>query len=120
MTLLYLDVDGRLPPNLCDRITMACRLWQWPLVAVRLDRTQRGWHVVIGIERQLAPALVVAAQAVLGSDTNREMFNLMRVVNLPNVSRFWRNRWNVLYERHSRPRRPRVCLKATKAFGSKA
>jgi hypothetical protein len=102
MTLLYLDVDGRLPAGLVDRITWACELWRWPLVAIRYEKTRHGWHVVIGVRKRLAAPLIVAAQAVLGSDRNREMFNLMRVQSLAYVPLYWRKRWNVLYSRHWR------------------
>lgn len=105
MTLLYLDFDGRLPRGLIDRIVWAVKLWQWTLVAIRYDRTQRGWHVVVGIQEKVRPALIVAAQAILGSDYKREAFNLMRVQSLAHVPRFWRERWNVLYSHHARPTR---------------
>lgn len=45
MTLLYLDIDkARLPANSLPWITQCCKLWRWPLEAVRYDRTKRGWH----------------------------------------------------------------------------
>lgn len=79
MTLLKLDYDGKLPKNLLPWITQCCRLWRWPLVAVRFDRTRRGWHVVVGVRARVELAQGIAAQAIWGSDTKREMLNLMRV-----------------------------------------
>ena len=105
MTLLYLDFDGRIPDGLIDRIVWTAKLWQWSIEAVRFDRTRRGWHVVVGIHEEVEPAMIVAAQAILGSDYKREAFNLMRVQSLDSVSPFWRARWNVLYEMHAKPSR---------------
>lgn len=120
MTLLYLDVDGRLPRDLLGRIILACKIWRWPLVAVKYERTRRGWHVVVGVRRRVSAPLIVAAQAVLGSDRNREMFNVMRVQALPYVPGYWRTRWNVLYVYHSRPsRRPHKCQNLTARPASK-
>lgn len=69
---------------------------------MQYDRTRRGWHVIVTTGRQIAPPLVLAAQAIWGSDRRREMHNLGRVQNLRHVPKFWRSRWNVLYERHFR------------------
>lgn len=102
MTLLYLDFDGPIPAKLIPRITQVCRLCQWPIEAIRYDKTRRGWHVVVGVRRTIDPARIVAAQAILGSDPNREAFNLMRVGQLKSQPKFWRERFNVLYESHSR------------------
>lgn len=104
MTLLYLDFDGPLPPKLLPWITQCCKLWRWPLEAVRYDRTKRGWHVIIGVRRRVPFAHVVAAQAIFGSDPKRESFNLMRsqAVRAGRVSSFWARRANVLYGQHSR------------------
>jgi hypothetical protein len=99
---LYLDFDSKAAPTIVARITACCRLWQWPVEAIRFDRTRRGWHVIIGVRKKIAPALIVAAQAILGSDPNREAFNVMRVQQLDKVSPFWRKRFNVLYASHSR------------------
>ena len=102
-----IDIDGRLPNDLCERIAWACAVLRWPIEAVRVDRTRRGYHVVIGVRRRLAPPVVVAAQAILFSDWRREVFNLLRVSKLDDAPKFWRERWNVLYEAHVKPRRRR-------------
>ena len=75
------------------------RLWAWPVECVRYDRTRHGWHVLVGVEAELSPLMIVAAQAILGSDLKREAFNLMRVQR-PRRG-FFRERWNVLYKSHS-------------------
>lgn len=102
MTLLYLDIDGKLPRGLEARIAMMCRHWQWPIEAVRLDKTRRGWHVIIGVRKRLNAVSIVAAQAILGSDPMREMFNLTRARRLRFVGPYWQKRWNVLYDTHTR------------------
>jgi hypothetical protein len=43
---------------------------------IRLDRTKRGWHILI--PANLPPAERIAAQAILGSDKRREAMNLKR------------------------------------------
>lgn len=100
-TLLYLDFDGALPLDLVNRITATLAMWRWPIVAIRIDKTRRGYHVVVGIRKRVVnSAMLVAAQAILGSDPKREMFNLMRVQELPSLPKFWQKRWNVLYRSH--------------------
>jgi hypothetical protein len=102
MSLLYLDFDHARSPRRIEFITECCRRWEWPLQAIRFDRTERGWHVIVKVHRTVPPALIVAAQAIWGSDKRREHFNLMRVQNLHRVPKFWRSRFNVLYSQHSR------------------
>ena len=66
---------------------------------IRYDRTKRGWHVVICLAGKLSPVEVVALQAVMGSDRNREAFNLARarLIESGAAPRSWR--YNVLFER---------------------
>jgi hypothetical protein len=64
----------------------------------RLDRTRRGWHLLVRWNRSLVPAEHVAVQLLLGSDPHRETFNLMRVVSM-RIHRRPSRRWNVLFER---------------------
>lgn len=62
---------------------------------VEYDRTNRGWHVTIQWSRKFKPAETVALQAILGSDSSREMFNLARVLS----GKAAKNpRWNLLFE----------------------
>jgi hypothetical protein len=68
---------------------------------IRYDRTRRGWHIVIRLERRkrknggFTPLEKVALQAVFGSDARREALNLMRVINGNGKDK----RWNILYSR---------------------
>lgn len=100
MTLLKLDFDGPIPRGFLFRLRHCAKLWQWDVEAIRYDKTRRGWHVTVAINKKISPALIVAAQACLGSDLKREAFNLMRVQQLPRG--YFRARWNVLYQSHSR------------------
>lgn len=104
MNALKLDFDGPLPRDLVERIRA---LFRWlggrPAVIGVWPSNSKGWHVLV---ESRAPWMrndvaVVAAQAVLGSDPKREMFNLMRAINLPKRPKFWRqrHRWNTHYRR---------------------
>ena len=67
---------------------------------IRWDRTQHGWHVTIQVRQKLTLAETIAAQAILGSDTKREMLNLARCISLrKRPSRYWEARANILYSR---------------------
>lgn len=74
---------------------------QW----VRYDATRRGFHVVTRWNRNLDPAVIVAMQALLGSDQARESFNLARLMFAGQTSGDGKNRrkeaarWNILYRR---------------------
>lgn len=102
MTTLCLDFDGYIPPQFFVRLAFCARLWRWGVEDVRIDRTAHGYHALVRVRRRLSPAVMVAAQAILGSDVKREAFNLMRVQGLAKQSAFWRARWNVLYAAHYR------------------
>jgi hypothetical protein len=68
---------------------------------IRTDRTRRGWHLIARIGMSLAPSEIVALQAILGSDDRRETLNLMRAIGLRlhRLPRYWRNRYNLLFDR---------------------
>jgi hypothetical protein len=57
-------------------------------------KTVRGWHVIIHWNRRFKPIELVALQAVLGSDGQREAYNLARVLSGKARNR----RWNLLFE----------------------
>lgn len=99
MTYLKLDFDGAPPPaDLVDRAAWLAKMLHAKIGGAPVTRrTRRGWHVVIPVTGRWAPLVIVAAQAILGSDRNREVFNLVRARRLPRVSKVWRRRWNVLY-----------------------
>jgi hypothetical protein len=102
MTRLMLDYDGAMPDHLIDRIIRLVSVMEWRVISVRCDRTMHGWHVIIEMRERIAFAFVVAAQAILGSDANREAFNLQRARRWRHVPPEWRQRANVLYLRHIR------------------
>ena len=92
------DSDDRRPPamrELLRRIRFIGLRVSW----VRYDRTRRGWHVVIRMRDKRSPIECVALQAVLGSDRERETFNLARVMWARREGRRLGNRWNILYEK---------------------
>jgi hypothetical protein len=105
MNVLKLDFDCPTPPaDLLERIRA---LFRWlggrPAVVGVWRSNKKGWHVLIETRAKWArdPVAVVAAQAILGSDPKREMFNLMRAVSLASRPAFWRgrHRWNTFYSR---------------------
>jgi len=92
------DVDSSTSPALRDvwrTLRLAGVFPRW----LRYDRTQRGWHLVLRVHKSLHPFAIVALQALLGSDLEREKFNFGRVMADANHSqgRFARARWNILY-----------------------
>ena len=98
MTILKLDRDdGRAWP--LWRLWWVLRLLGWRAEWVQYQRSRRGWHVQIAIAEDVPPVAVVAAQAVLGSDRNREAFNLARarLMEQGRAPKAWR--YNVLFER---------------------
>ena len=109
---LLCDFDGRdvatgryqraLPAELVSRVQWVLRHLGLRADFLRVDRTARGFHVIVKLTRNLSPLRVVLVQALLGSDYRRETFNAGRVRVYRHVSRFWRERGNVLYQRHKR------------------
>lgn len=95
---IFVDCDRAIPPALRDvwrTLRLAGVLCRW----VRYDRTRRGWHIVIRVRESLSPLACVALQCVLGSDLEREKFNLGRVMSDAKrpQGKFARARWNILY-----------------------
>lgn len=101
MTTVKLDIDQPRVPVLVAKVGRLARLCGWTVRGLIYTRTRRGWHVEILVRERVPLLAVVAAQAVLGSDRNRETFNLMRAVRCARggVPRFWRERVNVLFQR---------------------
>lgn len=70
-------------------------------IALRYDRTARGFHVVVFLpwSERLTRAEIVAMQACLGSDPWRESLNLSRVRALRQFGAppAFRSRWNLLF-----------------------
>jgi hypothetical protein len=91
--LLYVDWD-KARPSCIRSIYRVCRSVGLGVRFVRYDKTARGWHVIVGLNRKIEPLLTVALQVILGSDPKRERFNLVRA-----MSGTRNRRWNMLFER---------------------
>lgn len=99
-TILRLDYDKPRPPrDSFRRIVAALRWLRLRPVALVYRRTVRGWHVKVGVSRRCSALVVVALQAILGSDHKREVFNLVRARVLSRQPAEWRNRYSVLFGR---------------------
>lgn len=106
MTRLKLDFDGKLPRDFAKRLDWIADTV--PFTVARVERMRShsgGQHVVVHVREQLPQVIVVALQALLGSDYKRETFNLIRVMWLSVTPRFWRARLNVLYDSKLQVRR---------------
>lgn len=106
MTVLKCDYDGRIPAVLIARVAFVCRVHRCRVVLIETRRTRRGYHVVITVAQRVSFARVILMQALLGSDWKRELFNSRRAMAWRDVPAFWRNRANVLYDRHYRSVEP--------------
>lgn len=97
---LYLDFDRPKGPTLPMIWTVLRAVGLRP-GAIEYRRSRRGWHVVVPVNAALLPAEQVALQAVMGSDSRRELLNAMRVISIRRrgARPFWRARWNLLYAR---------------------
>lgn len=97
---VFLDFDLRRVPRLYP-VWRLCRLVGVRPVWIETFRTRKGWHVWIRLRERLTAGERVAFQACAGSDVRREELNLMRVVSIRrrDPGPFWRERWNILFER---------------------
>lgn len=98
MLLIDCDADDRLLSlaTLTRRLRFANKRPLW--LAQERSRSGRGWHLWLAVTPVCTPMETVALQAVCGSDLAREANNVLRVNQLPHVSRYWRTRWNVFYQ----------------------
>lgn len=65
----------------------------------RISRsTHCGWHIVFYCSGRCSNFGIIALQLLCGSDPNREMFNYARVLQLDRAPRYWKSKWNILYE----------------------
>jgi hypothetical protein len=95
---LFLDYDRPRGPTL-KMIWTVLRACDLRPERIEYRRSRRGWHCVIRVNAALLPAEQVALQAVMGSDSRRELLNAMRVLSIRRrgARPFWRARWNLLY-----------------------
>lgn len=56
-------------------------------------------HMRYTLHTHLTPTEVISIQLLCGSDPVREKYNLRRVRVIGTVGPYWKERWNVLYER---------------------
>lgn len=93
-----LDFDRKRSPRLRP-VFFVLRLCSLRSVFICDERSRRGWHRTIRLSCRMEPAALVALQSICGSDGRREALNLMRVLALPGLEKYERERWNLLYER---------------------
>lgn len=91
--LTFCDYDGKWVPSL-SRIARVSQMLRMKPLLIRQDKTRHGWHLVIQWNRRLSRLEQVALQCVLGSDLQRETYNLARVMSGKRSER-----WNLLFER---------------------
>lgn len=103
MTELRCDFDGEFPDDFFFRLGTLTRHQGWTVLGQMIRKTRHGWHVVVCVHEEISPVMVVAAQAILGSDWKRENFNLFRADRLHHLPAVWREacRWNALYTSHT-------------------
>lgn len=94
------DFDFSFSPRL-SRVWATLRIVGIKPKYVRLDRSRRGWHLVVALNFRLRPAELTCLQLLFGSDRRRETLNLMRVIAIRRgkLGKFWQDRWNLLFER---------------------
>lgn len=92
--LVLMDFDNQEPVTIPEIREVMVRLGL-KILAIEYQKTRRGWHVVLLLEQKLKPAETVALQAILGSDRQREAFNLARVLGGKADESF---RWNLLFD----------------------
>lgn len=89
------DYDHRQPPPKLPALwAIAGKLGLKPEWC-EYHKTARGWHLTVQWNRKLGPGETVALQLLLGSDPDRELFNLSRLLRGGGRSK----RWNLLFER---------------------
>lgn len=67
-------------------------------VTCRRSPSGNGWHIILIVQpRPQSPYEVVALQAILGGDRNREAMQMHRAKAFPEVPVWMRDKWNVLY-----------------------
>lgn len=67
-----------------------------------LQRTNKGWHIVIVFNKRLSPPETIALQSIFGSDLRREALNMARWLGVRDkynkLPKFWKQRWNLLFK----------------------
>ena len=91
LSLVDYDSPHRAPIAVIVRLA---KMLDTTILWMREDRTKHGWHLLIKWARSFKPAELIAIQCILGSDLQRETYNLSRVLSGKKSER-----WNLLFER---------------------
>lgn len=102
MTEIRCDFDGPFPEDFFFRVRVLTRHQGWRVDRIMIRKTKHGWHAVVYIHARVSALGIVTAQAILGSDWQRENFNLYRARHWRDMPAEWREarRWNALYTSH--------------------
>lgn len=88
------------------RIKIACKMaglnFREGIRNPLVEASTNGTHLTVTLNKKLTPIETVALQAICGSDWKREAANFRRARSL-GESRYWRERFNVLYDRKVQP-----------------
>jgi hypothetical protein len=79
---LKIDIDGKLKEKeIIKRLFLLQKFLQFKGIGIDKKKTKHGWHLRFGFttERELDDRDIVFLQLFLGSDRNRELFNILRV-----------------------------------------
>lgn len=98
--LVKIDIDkGMHRPTLYElQRTLARAGYSIAWMMEKCSKSLKGFHIVLSVNPRPRTAMeVVALQAILGSDPNREACNVLRARQWAHLPKFWRDRWNVLY-----------------------
>lgn len=103
-SILIIDVDNHFAisfRNLAGRIRVLRNSLHF--LNFCYAKTKRGWHIHIETRERLNPPEIIAIQAILGSDRNRECLNMYRWLCMRDryngLPRYWKKRWNLSFER---------------------
>lgn len=99
--VLKLDIDkGMHRPTLYELQRMLGRAgYSISWMMEKCSKSRTGFHIVLAVVPRPRTAMeVVALQAILGSDPNREACNALRARQWSKLTKYWRDRWNILYK----------------------
>jgi hypothetical protein len=99
LAVLKLDIDRQRRPSLAHMAQLLNRAG-YGLLDYEIHRSPggRGWHCYLWVDPlPRTPMEVIALQAVLGSDPQREACNLLRARKMWRTPGFARSWFNVLY-----------------------
>lgn len=100
----HLDFDtGRNSPRIRPMLAV-CRILALRIKCIRLDKTRRGWHVVIYHNGNYTPTETLAFELCCDSDQRRATLDLRRIVAIreKKISGHFRNRFSILFSKKLR------------------